>query len=108
MMMNNLLPLLLVASMGFLLGLIFFGGLWWTVQRMLHSARPALWMLGSLLLRMSIALYGFWLIGGQDWKRMLACLAGFFIARLVLTLLPRLLPMQRFDVTAKDSRASQP
>lgn len=106
--MNNLLPLLLVASMGFLLGLIFFGGLWWTVQRMLHSARPALWMLGSLLLRMSIALYGFWLIGGQDWKRMLACLAGFLIARLLLTLLPGLLPMQRVDVTAESRRASQP
>ncbi|MEP6882883.1 MAG: ATP synthase subunit I, partial [Dokdonella sp.] len=73
--MNDLIPLLLVAAMGFVLGLIFFGGLWWTIQRMLHSERPALWMLGSLLLRMSIALYGFWLIGGHDWKRMLVCLA---------------------------------
>lgn len=106
--MNEVLSMLLVAAMGFVLGLIFFGGLWWTIRRMLHSSRPALWMLGSLVLRMSIALSGFWLIAGHDWKRMLVCLAGFLIARLVLTRPARGQHRHTIDVTTKDRCASQP
>jgi F1F0 ATPase subunit 2 len=106
--MNEVLPLLLVASAGFALGLVFFGGLWWTIRRMLHSARPVLWMLGSLILRTGITLAGFWLVAGHDWKRLLACLAGFFIARLTLTWPTRFGPSQPTDVTAEDRRGSQP
>ena len=36
---------------GLVLGGVFFGGLWWTVQKGFASPRPALWFLGSLLLR---------------------------------------------------------
>ena len=103
--MNEVLPMLLVASMGFVLGLIFFGGLWWTIRRMLHSRQPALWMFGSLLLRTGIALSGFWLLAGHDWKRMLACLAGFFMARVALTVFWH---KQAVDVTTEDRHASQP
>ena len=39
---------------GALLGAFFFGGLWWTVQKGVASERPALWFLGSLLLRTGI------------------------------------------------------
>jgi F1F0 ATPase subunit 2 len=106
--MNEAWPMLLVGLAGFALGLIFFGGLWWTVRCMLHSARPALWMLGSLLLRTAFALSGFWLLGGHDWKRMLACLAGFFIARVVLTWLPRLWQKRSLDAATEDRHASQP
>lgn len=105
--MNEVLSMLLVAAMGFVLGLIFFGGLWWTIRRMLHSPRPALWMLGSLLLRLGIALSGFWLIAGHDWKRMLASLAGFLMARLVLTRPPRVQQRQPMAVTKQDRHASQ-
>ncbi|MFZ2235763.1 MAG: ATP synthase subunit I [Dokdonella sp.] len=100
--------MLLVGALGFVLGLIFFGGLWWTIRRMLHSPRPALWMLGSLVLRMGIVLTGFWLIAGHDWKRMLVCLAGFFIARLVLTRPSRVQHRQTIDVTKQDRREPQP
>jgi F1F0 ATPase subunit 2 len=105
--MNEAWPLVLVGLAGLALGLIFFGGLWLTVRRMLHSARPALWMLGSLLLRTAIALSGFWLLGGHNWKRMLVCLAGFFVARLALTWLPGLWNKQPPDVATEDRRASQ-
>ena len=37
---------------GLVLGAIFFGGLWWTVRKGLSSQQPALWFLGSMLLRM--------------------------------------------------------
>jgi F1F0 ATPase subunit 2 len=105
---NDVLPLLPAAGAGFLLGLIFFGGLWWTIRRMLHSQRPALWMLGSLLLRTAIVLSGFWLLADHDWKRMLVCMAGFFIARLALTWLLRFRHAQPSDAMAESHRATQP
>lgn len=70
---------------GMLLGATFFGGLWWTVQKGLASPKPALWFLGSLLLRTGIALTGFYAVAGGNWKRLLACLFGFVIVRIIAT-----------------------
>jgi F1F0 ATPase subunit 2 len=53
------------------------------------SKQPALWFFGSLLLRMSIALAGFYFVSGGHWERLLLCLLGFVMARLVLTWLTR-------------------
>jgi F1F0 ATPase subunit 2 len=75
---------------GWALGVIFFGGLWWTVRKGISSHTPALWFLGSLLLRMSVTLAGFYFIGRGNWKRLLLCLLGFVMARLVVTWLTRL------------------
>ncbi|MGC1460022.1 MAG: ATP synthase subunit I [Steroidobacteraceae bacterium] len=74
---------------GLLLGGFFFGGLWWTVSRGMASARPALWFLGSLLLRMGVTMAGFYVLGREDWRRWLLCLAGFISARLIMNFLPR-------------------
>ena len=82
------LALALIAGGG--LGLIFFGGLWYTVRRGLQSSRPAQWFLVSLLLRMSLVLGGFYLVGHSDWRRLAACLAGFVIARFIVVRLTRL------------------
>jgi F1F0 ATPase subunit 2 len=73
----------LVAALvaGILLGAIFFGGLWWTVRERLSSKRVALWFLGSLLLRMSVTLAGFYVVSGHHWERFLLCLLGFTMAR---------------------------
>ena len=71
------------------LGAIFFGGLWWTVRMSVSSQRPALWFFGSLLLRMSMALAGFYFVSGGHWERLLLCLLGFVMARLVVTWLSR-------------------
>lgn len=73
--------LALASCAGFALGMLFFGGLWWTVRRGIGSPRPALWFLGSLLLRTALAAAGFWFVSGGDWQRLLACLAGFVLAR---------------------------
>ena len=56
--MNELLSLAVPLAAGVLLGAIFFGGLWWTVVRAVSSPRPALWFIGSKLLRMGVALGG--------------------------------------------------
>ena len=69
---------------GILLGAIFFGGLWWTIRKGLSSGQPARWFLGSLLLRMTITLAGFYFVAGGHWQRMMLCLLGFVIARFVV------------------------
>lgn len=87
--MNSLLVMLLAGSAGVLLGLVFFGGLWWTLRRAFASKRPALWVGGSLVLRMGAASAGFVFVSAGDWRRLLSCLLGFWAARwLVLRLTP--------------------
>jgi len=87
--MNETLTLALAWLAGGALGAIFFGGLWWTVRKGVSSPQPALWFFGSLLLRMSIVLAGFYFVSGGQWKRLVACLVGFIIARVVVTWLMR-------------------
>ena len=70
--MNEALTLVLAWVAGVVLGAIFFGGLWWTVRKGVSSKQPALWFFGSLLLRMSIALAGFYFVAGGHWERLLA------------------------------------
>ncbi len=79
---TSLLPAL---ATGVLLGVIFFGGLWWTIRKGLPSEHAALWFLGSLLLRTSVVLAGFYLVASDGWRTLLACLLGFIAARLVVT-----------------------
>jgi len=75
---------------GVLLGVIFFGGLWWTIRKGLPSEHAALWFFGSLLLRTSVVLAGFYLVASDSWRTLLACLLGFVAARLVVTWFTRL------------------
>jgi F1F0 ATPase subunit 2 len=84
-------PLSLAAALiaGIVLGAFFFGGLWWTVNKGLSSKRTALWFFGSMLVRMFIVVLGFYFILGDDWKRLLAGLLGFVIARMVVMRLTR-------------------
>jgi len=79
--MSDNLALALTFFVGALLGAFFFGGLWWTVQKGVTSERPALWFLGSLLLRTGMILAGFYLVSQGHWSRLVACLLGFVIAR---------------------------
>ena len=88
-MMNETLSLALALVTGALLGAMFFGGLWWTVRKGVSSKQPALLFSGSLLLRMSIALAGFYFISRGHWERLLVCLLGFVIARFIVTRLTR-------------------
>lgn len=84
-----LFSLLFSLLIGVLLGAVFFGGLWWTVQRAMSSERVALWLFGSLLLRTAIVLGGFYLACGDDWRRWLAAVLGFGLARAGVTRITR-------------------
>lgn len=83
--MNEASTLLLALAAGMVLGAVFFGGLWWTVARGIASRFAALWFSVSLLLRTIIAMAGFYLVGQGSWERLVACLGGFLIARLIVT-----------------------
>ena len=83
--MNDAVTLLLAWMAGGALGAFFFGGLWWTVRQGVSSSRPALWFLVSMLLRIGVALAGFYLVAGADWKRLMLCLLGFVMARFLVT-----------------------
>jgi len=74
---------------GVLLGMIFFGGLWLTIQRGVSSKQPAALFFFSLLLRMGISLTGFYFVAHGDWRRVLSCLVGFILARILVTWLTR-------------------
>jgi F1F0 ATPase subunit 2 len=96
--MNEPLSLASALAMGVLLGAIFYGGLWWTVRQGVSSKRVALWFFGSLLLRVGVALAGFYFVSGGHWERLLLCLLGFVIARVVVTWLTRLVGENRPQV----------
>ena len=87
---------------GVLFGLMFFGGLWWTVRKSVSHERPALWFLGSLLLRTSIILAGFHWVSTGHWERLLACLLGFVIARFIVTRLAGP-PVQHHNSLAREA-----
>ncbi len=87
--MNEVLTWALSALGGAALGAIFFGGLWWTVQKGVLSATPALWFLASWLLRTAIVVAGFYFIYGGNWRRLAGAFAGFFAARLLAMQLAR-------------------
>tara|TARA_R110002074_G_scaffold60236_3_gene146095 strand:- start:13584 stop:13898 length:315 start_codon:yes stop_codon:yes gene_type:complete len=79
--MSDLLSIAISLLGGALLGSFFFGGLWWTVRKGAVSPQPVFWFFGSLVLRMSVTMVGFYFIGGVHWERWLLCLLGFVIAR---------------------------
>ena len=87
--MNNLTDFSIAIMAGVMLGAFFFGGLWWTVHKGVTSKNPALWFFGGTLLRMSLAVVGFYFILRGDWRKLLVCLLGFVIARVVVTRLAR-------------------
>lgn len=66
---------------GWLVGAAFFGGLWWTVRRLPDAKNPGLLMVGSLVLRTTLVLGVFFLVGRGHFDRILVCLAGLIVAR---------------------------
>lgn len=66
---------------GLPLGVFYFGGLWWTIRRAVASNSPAVWFLGSLLLRTIVVMTAFYWVLQADWRRVLSCLLGFLMAR---------------------------
>ena len=82
--MNNAIYMILALITGLALGSFFFGGLWWTVRKAVQARIPALWFAGSLIIRLTVTMVGFYLIGAGSWQRLLVCVAGFALARMLV------------------------
>jgi F1F0 ATPase subunit 2 len=88
--MNEALILAGSLLVGILLGTFFFGGLWYTIRSTSPSGWSGLVFVGSFLFRMAVAVTGFYLVSHSDWRKLVACLTGFLLARIAVTRLIRL------------------
>jgi F1F0 ATPase subunit 2 len=75
--------------LGIVLGVTYFGGLWWTVNRGLRAANPAAWFATSTLLRMALLLGCFRLVLYGGWQDAVACAFGVLLARGAITRIVR-------------------
>ena len=82
--MPHFLQLVLLLIAGMALGLVYFGGLAWTVRRLVAGG-GALLTSGSFLVRGALLLAGFGLLAGARAERWIACLIGFTAARMLLS-----------------------
>ena len=92
--MNEALVIVFAAFVGFISGLFFFGGLWYTVQRFPTWENPAIWVLLSFLIRTSVVLVAIYLVGGDSLPRMGGCLVGFLCGRLFMLRVTREKPAE--------------
>ncbi len=104
--MSDVLILALSGLAGLGLGTFFFYGLWLTVRKTLTAATPAIWMLGSFVVRMGITVTGFYYVGNGNWQRLLASLLGFIVARYLVIYLTRRTDPQPQPVDKSISHAS--
>lgn len=84
--MNDLWGFILAFIIGILLGVFFFGGLWWTARRIPFARRPSMLVLFSFFARAAVVMAGFWLVGFGKWQRFTMCLGGFILARFIVNL----------------------
>ncbi len=83
--MSEQIPYILVFFFGLSLGLIYFGGLWWTVTRLQPSKKPFLLCVASFWARILAMGIGFYHVAKMgNWIYVLVCLAGFVLARVIL------------------------
>jgi len=91
--MMNTIYLIVIFFAGVALGLFYFGTLWLTLQYLPKVRRPEILTFVGFFIRISIILFGFYLIMGDRWERLLIAFGGFILARTFLT--RRLRPAQR-------------
>ena len=75
--------LIFAFAVGVIIGVFFFGGLWWTVRRLGTAQRPGLLTLSSFFVRMGFALAALYFLGGE-WERIMVALCGVVVVRMVM------------------------
>ncbi len=81
------LPALIILApfAGLVMGTLYFGGLWLTLQHLMTTRRPALLTVGSYFGRLAACFLGFYLVAVTSGvPGMLICLAAFTAARAVM------------------------
>lgn len=82
--MINALKLLIVFAVGMLTGLFYFGTLWIIVRQLPRVKRPALLVIGSFFARNAVTVLVFYFIMGGRWERLIVCMLGFILSRIVI------------------------
>lgn len=85
-MMQLILGLLASSVAGAVLGLMFLLALWHSLQRLQTRRRPGPWLAGGMALRIIVVgavLFG--VLRLWDWRHVVAALAGFTLARWLVT-----------------------
>jgi F1F0 ATPase subunit 2 len=72
-------------TVGVTLGVLFYGGLWITIRRLMTTHHPIAVTLGSLSLRTVAVLAGLLFVTRGRWQNALGCLAGFVIGRIAVS-----------------------
>lgn len=72
-------------AVGIMLGILFYGGLWMTVRRLMAARNPIALTLGSLLVRTAVVVAGLLLVARGQWPNALVFLAGFVMGRIAVS-----------------------
>ncbi len=82
--MKSIAMLTLPLLAGSLLGLLYFAGLWQTLQRLPGARHPWRLLLVSYAGRLAFALGGFYLLMDGAWERLAAAVIGFLAIRTLM------------------------
>lgn len=75
---------ILAATVGAGLGVVFFGGLLWTVRRLPDARHPLALAFGSFLVRAAPVVAGILWLASRHWVLALAALTGYLVVRVCL------------------------
>ncbi|UAM98167.1 ATP synthase subunit I [Polaribacter litorisediminis] len=100
--------MILIFLAGVILGITFYGGLWFTVKKSITAKRPTMLFLSSFFIRIGITVIGFYLIGGHNWQYFLGCLLGFIVARFVVFYITKTINIKQFNLTREKIHGTQP
>ena len=81
----DLMLLGLAFGWGALLGVFYFGGLWWTLTVFRQRSRPGVFLVLSFVVRTLLVLLCFWLMLQKGVPPFLVTIGGFFLARFAVT-----------------------
>lgn len=70
--------------MGVFLGILYFLGLWYTLQKLPQNGHPALIIVSSFLLRLVVLLGGLYWVSNGDILRLGAALIGLLVGRTLI------------------------
>jgi F1F0 ATPase subunit 2 len=71
-------------AVGFAVGVLYFLGLWLTVNRLAGSRSPAGKLACSYIIRLGLLMAIFYFFMHNDWQRIIALAAGFWAARFLM------------------------
>ena len=91
----------LIAGIG--LGGVYFGGLWWTVNRLMTAKNPVLIAPVSLLVRAAVTVAGLYYVSDGSWLRLVVAMAGFIGVKVVISRLLAPAPLPATTTTRSDT-----